>query len=111
MDRPRQAFEDILQKLQTDYLDLLLIHWPGKSKVKPTDIRNQQFRVECYRVLESLVKEKKVRSIGVSNFKAHHLRHLMEHCSIVPQVNQFELHPFYQEQETIQFCRDHGIQI
>ena len=54
--------------MQVDYLDLLLIHWPGKSKIKPGDIRNQQIRLECYQELEQLLAEQKVRSIGVSNF-------------------------------------------
>lgn len=101
-----QAFEESLNRLQTDYLDLYLIHWPlpevGYEHWKELDL-------ETWRAMEELYRSGKVRAIGVSNFLPHHLENLMQHSSVAPMVNQIEFHPGYTQQATLQYCKEKGI--
>ncbi len=76
------AYEESLKKLELDYLDLYLVHWPVEGKYKDT-----------WRALETLYKEKRVRAIGVSNFQIHHLQDVMKDAEIKPMINQVEYHP------------------
>jgi len=94
-----KSFEDSLGRLQLDYLDLFLVHWPVKGKYK-----------ETWKALEYLYTQKKVRAIGVSNFLQHHLEDLMTDATIVPMVNQMEFHPYLVQQELIDFCVKNTIQ-
>ncbi len=94
-----KAFEASLKRLNLDYLDLYLIHWPVAGKYKDT-----------WRALEKLYKEKRIRAIGVSNFMHHHLEDLLETAEIVPMVNQMEFHPYLVQQGLIDFCHSKGIQ-
>ncbi|MDX8365984.1 aldo/keto reductase [Cytobacillus sp. IB215665] len=94
-----RAFEDSLARLNLDYLDLYLIHWPVEGKYK-----------ETWRALEQLYKDGKVRSIGVSNFHVHHLQDLLTEAEIKPMVNQVEFHPKLLQEELRNFCREHQIQ-
>ncbi|GAA4279288.1 aldo/keto reductase [Aquimarina mytili] len=94
-----KAFESSLQRLQLEYLDLYLIHWPVQGKYK-----------ETWRALEKLYHEKKIKAIGVSNFMQHHLEDLMSTSEIIPMVNQMEFHPYLVQQDLIDFCRQHHIQ-
>ena len=96
--RVLEAFDESLEKLGLDYVDLYLVHWPVKGKYK-----------ETWKQLESLVKTDRVRAIGVSNFLPHHLDDLMQDAEIVPAVNQVEFHPRLQQPELIAACRNYGI--
>ena len=100
------AFERSSQKLNTDYIDLYLIHWP-----KPThDYEDwKQLNIDTWKALEKLYKEGKVRAIGVSNFLPHHLDNLFENCEIKPMVDQIEYHPGYTQEATVQYCKQHDI--
>ncbi len=98
-DSTLKAFETSLKKLNTEYLDLYLIHWPEKGKYK-----------ETWRALEELYKQKRIRAIGVSNFLQHHLEDLMTDASIVPMVNQMEFHPYLVQQDLLDFCKANKIQ-
>jgi len=98
-DSTLKAFEDSLKRLNLDYLDLYLIHWPVSGQYKDT-----------WRALEKLYKEKRIRAIGVSNFMQHHLEDLLEIAEIVPMVNQMEFHPYLVQQGLIDFCNSKGIQ-
>lgn len=98
-DETITAFNQSLEKLQTDYLDLYLVHWPVKGKY-----------IETWRALETLYDEGRVRAIGVSNFLQHHLEDIMETGKIVPMVNQMEFHPHLVQQDLIDFCKKHNIQ-
>ncbi len=98
-DSTLKAFDDSLRRLNLDYLDLYLIHWPVADKYK-----------ETWRALEKLYRDKKIRAIGVSNFMQHHLEDLLSQAEIVPMVNQMEFHPYLVQQGLIDFCNDHKIQ-
>jgi diketogulonate reductase-like aldo/keto reductase len=107
----REAVETILSKLDCGYLNLILIHWPGTFKHKADAPENRDIRLQTWNTLIELQKEGKVRDIGVSNFLTHHLEHLLQHTTVVPAVNQFEIHPLLWEGSTIDFCRKHNIAI
>jgi len=98
-DSTIKAFETSLKKLNTEYLDLYLIHWPVKGKYK-----------ETWKALEDLYRQKRIRAIGVSNFLRHHLEDLLKEASIVPMVNQMEFHPYLVQQELLNYCNSKKIQ-
>ncbi|MFC4767593.1 aldo/keto reductase [Effusibacillus consociatus] len=95
-----EAFEESRKKLDLEYIDLYLIHWPVQGKYK-----------ETWKALEKLYKEGMVRAIGVSNFHIHHLRDLLEDVEIAPMVNQVEYHPRLTQKELHSFCKNHRIQL
>ncbi|MFS0673962.1 aldo/keto reductase [Ornithinibacillus sp. 179-J 7C1 HS] len=99
-DLTLRAFEDSLEKLGTDYLDLYLVHWPVSGKFK-----------ETYRALEKIYEDGRVRAIGVSNFHIHHLEDLLVDCNIKPAVNQVEYHPHLTQVELKAFCEKENIQM
>lgn len=94
------SFEESLKKLQLDYLDLFLIHWPGKDSFK-----------ESWLALEELYEAGKIRAIGVSNFEIHHLEELLSYAKVIPALNQIELHPKLSQKEIRDFCKQHDIKI
>ncbi len=96
-DSTLKAFEESLKRLDTDYLDLYLIHWP-----KPLSR-------ETWKALERLYRERRVRAIGVSNFKIHHLEEILKDCEVKPMINQVEFHPQLTQPELREFCKKHGI--
>lgn len=95
-----RAFDESLDKLDCGYIDLYLIHWPAPRQGKFT---------QAWQAMEELYDAKRVRAIGVSNFKPHHLEELSKRAQIVPTVNQIELHPLFQQKETRAYCAEHGI--
>ncbi|GAE92195.1 oxidoreductase [Gracilibacillus boraciitolerans JCM 21714] len=97
-----QAFETSLDKLGLDYLDLYLIHWP---------VPEQNKYKEAWKAMEKLYKDGKIRAIGVSNFKEHHLEDLMKDAEVIPTVNQVEYHPHLQQIDLHEFCKQHNIQL
>jgi diketogulonate reductase-like aldo/keto reductase len=99
-DTTLRSFEESLERLQTDYVDLYLIHWPVKSKYK-----------ETYKALERLYAENKVKAIGVCNFSIAQLEDLMEHSHIKPALNQVEMHPHLSQNELLTFAKQHQIQL
>jgi diketogulonate reductase-like aldo/keto reductase len=99
-DSTMRSFEDSLKQLETDYLDLYLIHWPGRDKY-----------VETWKAFETLYKEKRIRAIGVSNFLRHHLETLLDHCDVEPMVDQIETHAYYMDENTIGFCQGSNIKV
>lgn len=109
-------FAQILQSLNTSYVDLLLIHWPygAYGKADPpcnplTPAKADGCRQDTWRALEDLFKSGKTRSIGVSNFQIKHLESIMQQDGLVPAVNQVEFHPYWHEFDILNFCKAHNI--
>ena len=94
------AFEKSIKKLDLDYIDLYLIHWPVKGKY-----------IETWKALEKLYQEGKVKAIGVSNFQIHHLKDLMANSTEKPVVNQVELHPRLIQDEIRTYCKEMDIAV
>ncbi len=92
------SFEKSLEKLQTDYVDLLLIHFPVT-----------EHRRGAWQRLEEIYKSGRAKAIGVSNYMIHHLEELLAECQIKPAVNQIELHVFLQMSELVDYCKKKGI--
>lgn len=99
-DRVEAAFEESLQRLGLDYVDMYLVHWPIKGKI-----------VSSWRVLEALQRSGRVRAIGVSNYMIPHLDELLRAAEIVPAVNQIEFHPYLQSKPLHEYCRARGIRL
>ena len=104
-EKTRESVEKSLERLGLDYLDMVLIHWPAA----PHRVENwEELNQSTWQALTDLYKEGKIRAIGVSNFKPHHLKALLE-AEVKPMVNQIELHPGMTQQETVDLCKEHGI--
>ncbi|OBI35220.1 oxidoreductase [Mycobacterium sp. E1386] len=101
-DDARRAFDRTLKALDSDYVDLFLIHWP-----LPT-LYDGDF-VSTWKVFEEFARDGRARSIGVSNFKVAHLERLADESDTVPSVNQIELHPYFGNTEVRAYGREHGI--
>lgn len=99
-DETLRAFETSLKKLGLDYIDLYLTHWPVEEKF-----------VDTYRAIERLYEEKLIRVPGVSNHHAHHLQKIFAKANVQPMVNQVECHPYLQQDELKQFCKEHQIAV
>ena len=98
-DGAKAAFNDSLEKLGFDYVDLYLIHWPFNDWQG------------AWRALEDAYKDGRARAIGVSNFMQHHLTELMNLAEIKPMVNQYECHPRLQQPDLLKFCHDNDIHV
>ncbi len=99
-EQATRAFKESYDRLELSYVDLYLIHWPVPS---------QDMYVETWQAFIDLQKEGLVRSIGVSNFQAPHLRRIIDETGVTPVINQIELHPYFQQVGLRQDNADHGI--
>jgi diketogulonate reductase-like aldo/keto reductase len=100
-DATLHAFEKSARKLGVDHIDLLILHQPLSSAFDRT--------LEAYRALETLLADGKVRAIGVSNFMVEHLTTLLDRATVVPAVNQIEVHPYFAQGEVQELGAEHGI--
>jgi diketogulonate reductase-like aldo/keto reductase len=104
----KQSVENSLAKLKTNYIDLLLIHWPANEK----QFDNwREINAETWKAMEEVYRSGVVKTIGVSNFMISHLESLLESAEVIPAVNQIEFHPGYTQQETVDYCKEEGIVI
>ncbi|OEY72643.1 aldo/keto reductase [Salegentibacter salarius] len=102
----KKEFEKSLKRLDLDYIDLYLIHWPANAK----NYANwQKTNADTWRAMEELQAEGKIKSIGVSNFFEEHLEALFETAKVIPAVNQIEFHPGYWQQELVSYCKKQNI--
>ena len=99
-DETLRAFEQSLNKLQMDYVDLYLTHWPVEDKF-----------TETYRAIERLYDEKLIRVPGVSNHHEHHLQKLLANSNTQPLVNQIEIHPYLSQEPLRAFCKENNIAV
>lgn len=98
--RTMAAFEESLERLGTDYVDLYLVHWPVAGHYEAT-----------WQVLEEIYGNGRIKAIGVSNFQIHHLEDILQDAQVVPAVNQIEFHPLLVQPKLLQFCQKHKIQV
>ena len=95
-EKTKRAIDDSLKNLGLDYIDLMLIHEPYEEGI------------EMYKALEEALIEGKVKSIGVSNYNKKEYLDLLEHCNVIPAVNQVEAHVFYSRKELQKVLEEHG---
>lgn len=93
-----RSFEESLRRLQTDYIDLYLLHWPVTGKT-----------VETWKTLELLYYTGRVRALGLSNVKRHHFVEIMRNCDVMPHVQQDEFSPYCMNNDVRKFDEFHGI--
>ena len=105
-DNTIRSFEETLQKLGTDYVDLFLIHWPNPLQYRSTW---QQTNAETWKAFEELYHAGKIRAIGISNFRQHHIDELLKTAEIMPMVNQIRLCPGDTQDELVKYCRERNI--
>jgi len=101
-DRTMTAIEDSLSKLDMDFVDLYLIHWP-------TD--DDELRIETWKAMEDIYNDGKAKAIGVSNYELHHLREMDSYAEIMPAMNQIEVHPFWYRKDLVDYCHTHDIAV
>ena len=106
-EKAMAAFEQTLADLQTDYLDLYLIHWPANETQFPDNWA--ELNAGTWRAFEEIYKSGKAKAIGVSNFNINHLEALFETAEIKPMVNQIEIHPGHSQPELVDFCRQNDL--
>jgi len=94
------AFERSLDRLDLDYIDLYLIHWPVGGK-----------RLQSWKAMEEIMHSGRCKSIGVCNFTERHLTELLKNCEIIPAVNQVEFNPFLFQEELLNYCNNQGISL
>ncbi len=101
-----KAFEESLKLLNTDYLDLFLIHWPAPKHIRP---EWEKYSLETWRAFEKLYKDGRIRAIGLSNFWTRHINYLLEHAEIMPMVDQIEYHISWTNDDTVETCKKYGM--
>ena len=107
-DNTMRAFEASLKRLQMDYVDLYLVHWPFLDFSK-RGIDEFNKREKTWKALEALYDSGRARSIGVCNYNIEHFEEMKNFAKLVPAVNQIELHPFWNRKELNAFCQEHNI--
>lgn len=104
----KAAFERTLNRLQMDYVDLYLIHWPRQTE---NDQNWKEVDLDTWRAMEELYKEGKIKGLGLSNFLPHHIENILENASVKPVVDQLELHPGYTQEAAVRYCQEHDIRV
>lgn len=107
-EKTKECFEQTMSDLGIGYLDLYLIHWPYN---KGTIDEWAKVNAETWKALEELYESGRIKSIGVSNFKRHHLELLEKTANIKPMVNQIEFHIGTLQPLTVAYCKERGIQV
>lgn len=105
-DSTMAAFEESMKKLDLEYLDLFLIHWPNPKAFRD---RWQKVNAETWSAFEELYQAKRIRAIGISNFRTHHIEELLKTANVLPMVNQIRLCPGDTQDELVDDCRSKDI--
>ncbi|XP_053544832.1 uncharacterized oxidoreductase YtbE [Bombina bombina] len=107
----REACLRSLAELGCEYLDLYLIHWPGKQGCRSEDTRNVQARAESWKAMEDLYQEGLIKALGVSNYTETHLTQLLSSCKVPPAVLQVEFHPRLPQTSLLRWCKEHKVHL
>ncbi len=107
-EKTMKAFFQTLEDLQTDYLDLYLIHWPRPIAFRDTW---EEANAQTWRAFEDLYSAGKIKAIGLSNFLPKHIDALLKTAKIKPMVNQIEIHPGLDRSDVIDYCKKCAIQL
>ncbi|MFC1921828.1 aldo/keto reductase [Chloroflexota bacterium] len=99
-DSALKAFDESMEKLQLEVLDLYLIHWPVVGRY-----------IDSWKALEKIYQDGRVRAIGLSNFQIHHIEDILEMCEVKPTLNQVEFHPRLRQAELQEFCVQNQVQL
>ncbi|AEA00739.1 MULTISPECIES: aldo/keto reductase [Aerococcus] len=102
------SFEESLEKLGTDYVDLLLIHWPNPKPYREEPGYKER-NAEVWRALETIYEKGQAKAIGLSNFLPYHLDALLESAKVIPMVNQIKLTPGLVQEDIVNYCKKHNI--
>lgn len=102
-----KAFERSINRLQTDYVDIYMIHWPRQTG--KDDEKWKTLDIETWQAMEKLVEKGKVKRLGLSNFLPHHLKNILDNCKIRPVVDQLEIHPGYSQEKAVAYCLDNDV--
>lgn len=107
-----ESIEQSLERLQVDYVDLLLIHWPNPSRLREVSADKwREVNRTTWQAMEQLHREGKLKAIGVSNFMTHHLEDLLTYAEVVPAVNQILIAPGCVQADLVTLCRKHQIAV
>jgi len=98
--RPLDAFEESLDRLGVEYVDLYLVHWPVEG-----------FYHDTWGAMEEIYQSGRAKAVGVSNFMIPHLENILADYQVVPAVNQVEFHPYLYQKDLLDYCREHEIQL
>ncbi len=99
-DNALKAFDESLNKLDLEYIDLYLIHWPVDGK-----------RLETWKALEKLYRDGRCKAIGVCNYTKNHLEELINNSDTLPVINQVEFNPFVYQNKLLNYCKEKNIQV
>ena len=98
-DKTIKSFNESINRLGVEYVDLYLVHWPNK------------LNLETWKAFEDLYEQGKVKAIGVCNFKEGHIEELSKSAKIMPMVNQIEIHPYRSQKNMISYCKEKNIKV
>ncbi|KAI0314144.1 NADP-dependent oxidoreductase domain-containing protein [Amylostereum chailletii] len=111
--RVRAAFDESLEKLGCGYIDLYLMHWPQATREDGTALPADEYPtiVDTWKEMEALLVDGKVKSIGVSNFSVKTFEQLLPHVTVVPAINQVEMHPLLPQLDLLAYCTAKNIRL
>ena len=106
-DNVAVALDKSLNRLQMDFVDIYMIHWPRQTGAD--DENWKELDIQTWRAMEALVRQGKIRRLGLSNFLPHHLKNILDNSEIRPVVDQLELHPGYSQEGALAYCRQNDV--